>query len=141
MSGHGDRLRVVGALATVVVGAVHLQQYADFIKNVPTIGVLFLLSGLGAGVVCLLLATRARVLGALAGIGVSVGALVALAISRYAEGGLFDYVEPALRAPVLISVVAELIAVASLAACVVGIRSSARRRQGRSPRATATAGR
>lgn len=139
MSGHGDRLRVVGALATVVVGAVHLQQYADFIKEVPTIGVLFLLSGLGAGLACLLLATRARVLGALSGIGVSAGALVAIAISRYAEGGLFDYVEPALRAPVLISIVAELIAVASLAAYMAGIRSSARRRSRRSPRTTVTA--
>ena len=43
-----DALRYLGALATLVVGAVHLQQYADFISDVPTIGVLFLLNGLGA---------------------------------------------------------------------------------------------
>ena len=39
-----DVLRYLGALATFVVGAVHLQQYADFISDVPTIGVLFLLT-------------------------------------------------------------------------------------------------
>ncbi len=123
-AGGGDRLRVVGALSTVVVGAVHLQQYADFIKDVPTIGVLFLLNALGAGVVCLLLATRARVLGALVGIALSATALVSIAISRYVAGGLFDYVEPTLRGPVLISVLAEVIAVVSLSAYLAGARSA-----------------
>ncbi|MGI8945276.1 MAG: hypothetical protein ACR2GL_03435 [Thermoleophilaceae bacterium] len=91
MGGTGDRLKLVGALATLVVGAVHLQQYADFIKDVPTIGVLFLLNGLGAGVACALLGTRLRAAGALTGISVSAGALVSIAVARYAGGGLFDY--------------------------------------------------
>ncbi len=116
MSGASDRLRLLGGLATLVVGAIHLQQYADFIKDVPTIGTLFLLNGVGAGLVCLMLATRARVLGALGGVAVSVGALVSLAIARYASGGLFDYVEPTFRGPMVISIVAEAIAVICLAA-------------------------
>ena len=76
-----NALRYLGALATLVVGAVHLQQYADFIADVPTIGVLFLLNGLGAGVVAILLATRRAPLGALGGIALSAGALVSVLIS------------------------------------------------------------
>ena len=126
--GDGDRLRVIGALATAVVGAVHLQQYADFINKVPSIGTLFLLNGLGAGVVCVMLATRLRVPAALAAVGLSAGALVSIAISRYADGGLFSYAEPSWRGPMVISVIAEVIALASLAAHLAGIRSSARTR-------------
>lgn len=107
---------IVGGLASFVVGAIHLQQYADFIKDVPTISTLFLLNGLAAGLVCLMLATRLRTLAALAGIGVSAGALVSLAIARFASGGLFDYVEPTTRGPVAISVAAEVIAITSLTA-------------------------
>jgi len=111
----GDRLRVAGGLATLVVGATHLQQYADFIKDVPTIGTLFLLNGLGAGLVCVALATRARTLAGLGGIAVSAGALISLAIARFASGGLFDYVEPTFRGPVVVSLAAEIIAVLCLA--------------------------
>lgn len=111
-----DRLRVGGGLATLVVGAIHLQQYADFIKDVPTIGTLFLLNSFGAGLVCLLLATRGRALAAVGGIAVAAGALISLGIARYASGGLFDYVEPTFRGPVLISIVAEVIAVLCFAA-------------------------
>ena len=109
------RLRLVGGLATFVVGAIHLQQYADFIKDVPAIGMLFLLNGLAAGMVCLALGTRGRIFGALGGIAVSVGAIASLAIARFAASGLFDYVEPTFGAPVLIAVVAEVIAVLFLA--------------------------
>ena len=118
MKGHGDRqmslapanaLRYLGALATLVVGAVHLQQYADFISDVPTIGVLFLLNGLGAGVVAILLATRRAPLGALGGIAVSAGALVSVLISM-TDGGLFDYTEPTFRSAVVIAIAAEVVA-------------------------------
>ncbi len=51
-------LRDLREFATIVVGAVHLQQYADFIADVPTIGVLFSLNGLVAGLAAILLATR-----------------------------------------------------------------------------------
>ena len=106
MRDSSDRSLLVGGLATFVVGAIHLEQYADFIKDVPTIGALFLLNGFAAGLVCLMLATRLRTLAALGGIGVSAGALLSLAIARFASSGLFNYVEPTFRGPVAISVAA-----------------------------------
>ena len=119
-----DLLLYAGAAFTLVVGVVHVQQYLDFIADVPTIGELFLLNGLGAGVITILLTTRLRLLGALAGVGLSAGALVSILISRYAEKGLFEYVEPTLRTPVLISVIAEIAAVLALSAYVVRSRQS-----------------
>jgi len=108
-------LRYLGAIATLVVGAVHVQQYADFISDVPTIGVLFLLNGLAAGVVAILLATRRAPLGALGGIALSAGALVSVFISM-TDGGLFDYTEPTFRSAVVIAIVAEAAAVVLLLA-------------------------
>jgi hypothetical protein len=139
-----DRSLLVGGLATFVVGAIHLQQYADFIKDVPTIGTLFVLNGFAAGLVCLMLATPRRMLAALGGIAVSAGALVSLAIARFASSGLFDYVEPTFRGPVAISVGAEVIAIVSLAAYLaIPTRSSAEGtgRAGRPGRATSHASR
>ena len=108
-------LRYLGAIATLVVGAVHVQQYADIISDVPTIGVLFLLNGLAAGVVAILLATRRAALGALGGIALSAGALVSVLISM-TDGGLFDYTEPTFRSAVVIAIVAEAAAVVLLLA-------------------------
>jgi len=50
---------------------------------------------------------------------------VSLAISRYADGGLFDYVEPDLRTPVLVAAVAEIIAILTLAAGLLAGRRAA----------------
>lgn len=109
-----DTLRRLGALATLVVGAVHLQQYASFISDVPTIGVLFLLNGAGAGIVAIMLATRRlALLGALGGIALSAGALVSVLLSMR-DGGLFQYIEPDFRAAVVVAVVAEVTAVVLL---------------------------
>ncbi len=116
-----DVLRYLGALATIVVGAVHLQQYADFIADVPTIGVLFLLNGLGAGVIVILLTTRHAALGALGGIALSAGALVSLLISM-TDNGLFDYTEPTFRSAVVVAIVAEAAAVVLLLAYLAARR-------------------
>lgn len=110
-----DALRYLGALATIVVGAVHLQQYADSIADVPTIGVLFLLNGVGAGVVVILLATRHAVLGALGGIALSAAAIVSVLVSMTGKG-LFDYTEPTLRGAVVVAIAAEAIAIVLLLA-------------------------
>lgn len=119
-------LRYLGALATIVVGAVHVQQYADFIADVPTIGVLFVLNGLGAGVVVILLATRHAALGAFAGIALSAGALISIVISM-TDRGLFDYTEPTFRAAVVVAIAAEAAAVLLLVAYLAaGARHSAR---------------
>ncbi|HEV2057911.1 MAG TPA: hypothetical protein VGR11_01055, partial [Solirubrobacteraceae bacterium] len=110
-----DALRYLGALATLVVGAVHIQQYADFIADFPTIGTLFLLNGLGAGVVAIMLATRHATLGALAGIALSATALVSVFISM-TDKGLFNYTEPTFRAAIVIAIVAEIAALVLLLA-------------------------
>ena len=114
---HGtvDTLRLVGAAFTLIVGAIHLQQWLDFINEVPTIGELFLLNALGAGSLAIGLALpRFRVPAALGAIGLSLGAIVSLLISM-TDGGIFDYVEPSFRAPVTLSLIAEVVAVVALA--------------------------
>jgi hypothetical protein len=116
-------LRYLGALATLVVGAVHLQQYADFISDVPTIGALFLLNGLGAGVLAITLATRRAPLGALGAIALSAGALVAILVSM-TDGGLFHYTEPAFRTAVVIAMAAEAAAIVLLLAYLAARRTA-----------------
>lgn len=118
-----DAFRYLGALTTLVVGVMHVHQYADFISDVPTIAELFLLNGVGAGVVVVLLATRVAPLGALGGIGLSLGALVSIVIAM-TPGGLFDYQEPSFRTPVTIAIVAEAAAVLLLLAYLVRRRSA-----------------
>ncbi len=115
-------LRYLGAVATLVVGVVHLQQYADFIADVPTIGMLFVLNGLGAGVLAILMATRRAPVAALGAIALSVGALVSLVISM-TDRGLFEYTEPTFRAAVVIAIAAEVAAIVLLLAYLVARRA------------------
>jgi len=122
-----NALRCLGAVATIVVGAVHLQQYADFIHDVPTICVLFVLNGAGAGVTVILLGTRRAMLGAVAGIALSAGALVSIAIAM-GSSGLFDYREPMFRTPVTIAVIAEAAAIILLLSYLIVARLPARKR-------------
>ncbi len=111
-------LRRLAALMLVVVGAVHLQQYADFIRDVPSIGELFLLNGAGAGVlVAMLAAPRLRLLGAVGGMALCAGSLVAISLS-FTSGGILDYTETDLRAPIVIALAAEIIALAALVTVV-----------------------
>lgn len=116
-------LRWLGALLIIGVGVVHLEQYVDFIKDVPTIGTLFLLNGAAAGTVCLLLAGSFRLVPALAGIGVAAGSIVSILIARYADSGLFNYTEPTWRTPIVIAVALEVAAIVVLG--VVAARRNA----------------
>ena len=80
----GEIARYLGALSLVVVGIIHAQQYYyDYFNVVPTIGTLFLLSFVGAGVVGAMLIIPVRrlgrnigdlilVLAALGGIGIAI---------------------------------------------------------------------
>ena len=119
------QLRILGALLIVGVGVVHLEQYLDFIKDVPTIGVLFLLNAFAAGAIVMLLASPFTLLPAVAAIGLSVGSLISIVIARYASSGLFSYREPTWRTPIIIAVALEV------AAVVVLVALEARRRQTR----------
>src|SRR5690348_10540714 len=91
----GEIARYLGAVSILLVGAVHAQQYYDaYFSVVPTIGTLFLLSFIGAGVVGAVLFLPVRRLGrrtgdailalaALGAIGIALGTLVSLLISEY----------------------------------------------------------
>ena len=95
--------RVLGALATLAVGAVHLQQYSKLYSAVPTIGTLFVLNFAGATVIGVaLLLPIERVAGrfgpsavallAVAAIGLAATSFAFLLISEHT--GLFGFKEP-----------------------------------------------
>jgi hypothetical protein len=113
-------VRTMGALATLVVGAVHLQQYLSGYSSVSVIGPLFVLNFAGATAIGLgLLAPVARLrpihgLLALGGIGLAATSFVFLFISEHQP--LFGVQEHGYRAAIVVALAAEAIAVVSLAA-------------------------
>ncbi|MBA3328264.1 MAG: hypothetical protein H0T43_08180 [Solirubrobacterales bacterium] len=110
-----DLLRFAAIAFLLLEGGIHLQQYEGPLNPVPTISTLFVLNAVAAAAISLALAASRRhvaVLAALAGLGLTLGALVSLAISRASV--LFDYTEPTLRAGVTFALVAELGAVLAL---------------------------
>jgi hypothetical protein len=107
--------RYLGAISILVVGAIHAQQYYDaYFRVVPTIGTLFLLSFIGAGVVGAVLLSPVRRLGerlgnlvlalaALGAIGIALGTLVSLLISEYMP--LFGFMESGYRLAIVLTLV------------------------------------
>jgi hypothetical protein len=98
--------RYLGAVSILLVGAVHAQQYYQaYFSIVPTIGTLFLLSFIGAGILGTALFLPVRRLGrlgdlilslsALGAIGIALGTLVSLLISEYRP--LFGFMESGYR--------------------------------------------
>jgi hypothetical protein len=115
-----NRVAVAAAALVVVIAGVHFQQYVDFMSEIPTIGVLFLLNaGGGAGLAVALLsrAPMMRGIAALGSIGLASGSLVSIFLAL--EGGIFGYQEPTLRLPILIAIVSEVAALPLLAALVL----------------------
>jgi hypothetical protein len=119
--------RVVGALAVLAVGAVHLQQYETLYSAIPTIGTLFVLNFAAATVIGLgLLAPIETVFGGrwggatvglltLAGVGLAATSFAFLTISEHTP--LFGFMEPGYDpTAILASRVAEAVTVASLVA-------------------------
>jgi hypothetical protein len=112
--------RVTGALALLVVGGIHLEQYdVAHYSVIPTIGELFLLNFVGAsacGVALLAFAFVRRplldVLAALGGIAVSAGALAALLISE--QTPLFGFMEQGYRLEIVVAIASEAVAIAAL---------------------------
>jgi hypothetical protein len=114
-------LRTIGAIAVLVVGAVHLQQYFSYhLSSVSTIGPLFVLNFAGAMVIGLgLLVPAARLrlvhgLLALGGIGLAATSFVFLFISEHQS--LFGFHEHGYRVAIVIALAAEAVAVVTLAA-------------------------
>jgi hypothetical protein len=122
-------LRVVGALALLAVGAVHLQQYVALYSAIPTIGTLFVLNFVGATIIGLgLLAPIEHLLGryggaalgllSLGGIGLAATAFVFLLVSEHTP--LFGFMEPGYDPPaILASRVAEAVTVVLLGGFVL----------------------
>ena len=123
-------MRRLGAITLIVVGAVHLQQYIGNDYSVlPTIGPLFLLNAIGAGIVAIcLLAPIERMLGdrqaqlaagLLAGVGlaIAIGSLVALFIAE--SQPLFGFMEDGYDTPILIAIVSEALTTILLAPVAV----------------------
>jgi hypothetical protein len=107
-------IRRGGAVAILAVGAVHLQQYLTGYNVLPTIGTLFLLNAISAGVVGfgLLLPIerlfRERVIGllALGAVAIALGSLIALFISETSV--LFGFSEDGYDTAVVIAIAAEV---------------------------------
>ncbi|HEY3543230.1 MAG TPA: hypothetical protein VGK79_11880 [Gaiellaceae bacterium] len=119
--GTSASLRVLGAIAVLVVGAVHLEQYFGVHFNVvPVIGPLFLLNFIAATVIGLgLLIPQARmravhVLLALGGIGLAATSFAFLLISE--RRPLFGFQDYGYRAAIIIALAAEAAAALLLAA-------------------------
>jgi hypothetical protein len=105
--------RYFGAVSILLVGAVHAQQYYQaYFSVVPTIGTLFLLSFVGAGIVGTTLFMPVRLLGrrvgdlilslaALGAIGIALGTLVSLLISEYRP--LFGFMESGYRLAIVLT--------------------------------------
>lgn len=121
--------RYLGAASIVVVGVIHAQQYYDAYFNVvPTIGTLFLLSFIGAGVVAAILVAPVHRLGrdlgdavlvaaALGAIGIALGSLVALLWSEYSP--LFGFMESGYRLAIVLTLVFDSLTTVVLGAFVV----------------------
>jgi hypothetical protein len=113
-----ETARYLGAVSIVLVGVVHAQQYYQaYFSVVPTIGTLFLLSFIGAGVVAAVLLAPVRRLGRLVGdaalviaalgaIGIAVGTFVSLLISEYTP--LFGFMESGYRLAVVLTLLFDV---------------------------------
>ena len=111
----GEIARYLGAVSILTVGAIHAQQYYDaYFRVVPTIGTLFLLSFIGAGIAGTVLFAPVRLLGerlgnlilslaALGAIGIALGTLVSLLISEYMP--LFGFMESGYRLAIVLTLI------------------------------------
>lgn len=104
-----SRSRLAAVALVVVIAGVHFQQYVDFMSEVPTVGVLFLLNAAGGAGLALALLSQdrtLRLLAAVGAIGLAAGSLVSIAIAL--SGNFFGYSEPSLRLPIVIAILAEI---------------------------------
>ena len=113
-----EAARYLGVVSILLVGAVHAQQYyGAYFSVVPTIGTLFLLSFIGAGIVGVVLLAPVRRLGreigdavlllaALGAISIALGTLVSLLISEYTP--LFGFMESGYRLAVVLTLLFDV---------------------------------
>lgn len=110
-----------GAVIVAVIAGVHLQQYIDFMSEVPSVGVLFLLNAAGGAGLAVALLSRDRqlqLLAALGSLGLAAGSLGSIAVAL--SSSFLGYSEPTLRAPILLAIIAEVLALPLMAAVARG---------------------
>jgi len=111
------RRQVLAAALVLIIAGVHFQQYVDFISQIPTVGILFLLNAAGGAGLALALLSPDRTMrtaAALGCLGLAIGSLISITIAL--QSSLFGYSEPSLRLPIVLAILAEiaLIPVAAL---------------------------
>lgn len=127
--------RTLGALALLVVGGVHYQQYRyAFYSAIPTIGPLFLANAVAATALGLFLLSPLRApgrlgttldqLAALAGLGVAAGALAGLLVSEHTP--LFGFSEHGYRFAIVLALASEAVAMVMLTLFLLGERRRTR---------------
>jgi hypothetical protein len=115
--------RTLGAVALLVIGGVHFQEYRyDFYSSIPTIGPLFLANFIAATALGVFLLSPFRARGrrgtlldqaaALAGVGLAASGFVALVISEHTP--LFGFEEHGYRFAIVLALASEALAVALL---------------------------
>ena len=120
---HRTIARVLGALALLLIGSVHFQQYEfDFYSSIPTIGSLFLANFVAATALGLFLLSPIRLGGragavldrvaAIAGVGLAAGGLVSLLISEHTS--LFGFTEHGYRFAIVLALTSEALAIVLL---------------------------
>lgn len=124
----GTMLRVLGALAVLAVGAVHLDQHlAVHFSVVPVIGPLFALNFAGAAAITLGLLlpplARLRVLLALGGMALAVTSAVFFFVSEHRT--LFGFEDYGYRPAILAALAAEAATVVLLGS-YLGLRARSR---------------
>jgi Na+/glutamate symporter len=130
-------MRIIGALAILAMGALHLQQYLDAeYQAIPTIGTLFVLNFAGAVVIGLVLlapteriserlGNRAVGLAAVLGAGMAATSIAFLLISE--QTPLFGFMEDGYRTPIVVALISEAVAVLALAGYLVSALAAGRR--------------
>lgn len=92
----GIGLRVLGAGLLAAMAGIHVYLYVNGYRGVPVIGLLFLLNGIGGGVLTIaVIGAPRRFLGVAALLGAlfELGTLAALIASILVPGGLFGFQE------------------------------------------------
>lgn len=121
--------RVAGAVLTAAAGWIHLYLWANGYSDIPTIGALFLLNGIGAAVLAIaLLGAPTRLLGIVSGLSAlfTVGALAALIGSLTV--GIFGFQEYLSAPYVGTSIVVESVGAVVLGGLTAMCMASTRRR-------------
>ena len=125
--------RVLGALALLVIGSVHYQQYEfEFYSSIPTIGPLFLANFVAATALGLFLLSPIRPGGragaildrgaAIAGVGLAAGGFVSLLISEHTS--LFGFTAHGYRFAIVLVLTSEALAIVLLTLFLVSGRTT-----------------